>query len=377
MSNRPGQDGTVVLKNGQWRGRYLEDVPGQYERVYRSVYLAPAQGPNKITKTDARKLLDEIILKRGINLAEHLNKALSPVEVQTFKQKAKWWEDNKAVFFKPATLLTMQGQLQNHVFPAIGHLPADHVNETVVQELVSKLHKSGLAPKTIANIVGLVKLVLGEKVWRDWQLKLPEKLRQEQSYFTQEQMELIIQKAPERYKALLCVLAGTGCRIGEAVGLHVDDLDLVNNTITIRRSVWRGQEQAPKTSNAYRRVHIDPSLSAILQHHLEGKTSGRVFESRNGTPLDANSISKRILKPLLKKLGIEGSFHSFRHGRVSILQQNGVPGDLIREWVGHSTLQMSSNYTHFNDSFRQGIVAKLGLSPTLSPTKEAALLAAS
>src|SRR5271169_1083249 len=110
MSNRPGQDGTVVLKNGQWRGRYLEDVPGQYERVYRSVYLAPAQGPNKITKTDARKLLDEIILKRGINSAEHLNQALSPVEVQTFKQKAKWWEDNKAVFFKPATLLTMQGQ---------------------------------------------------------------------------------------------------------------------------------------------------------------------------------------------------------------------------------------------------------------------------
>jgi integrase len=372
MSNRPGQDGTVVLKNGQWRGRYLEDVPGQYERVYRSVYLAPAQGPNKITKTDARKLLDEIIQKRGINSAEHLNKALSPVEVQTFKQKAKWWEDNKAVFFKPATLLTMQGQLQNHVFPAIGHLPADHVNETVVQELISKLHKSGLAPKTTANIVGLVKLILGEKVWRDWQLKLPEKLRQEQSYFTQEQMETIIQKAPERYKALLCVLAGTGCRIGEAVGLHVDDLDLVNNTITIRRSVWRGQEQAPKTSNAYRRVHIDTSLSAILQHHINGKTSGRVFESRIGTPLDANSISKRILKPLLKKLGIEGSFHSFRHGRVSILQQNGVPGDLIREWVGHSTLQVSSIYTHFNDSFRQGIVAKLGLSPTLSPTKEAA-----
>ncbi len=28
-------------------------------------------------------------------------------------------------------------------------------------------------------------------------------------------------------------------------------------------------------------------------------------------------------------------------------------GDLIKEWVGHSTLKVTSRYTHFDDSFRQ------------------------
>jgi integrase len=162
-----------------------------------------------------------------------------------------------------------------------------------------------------------------------------------------------------RYRTLFSVLAGTGMRIGEAAGLHVVDLDLTRNVIAIRRSVWNGQEQEPKTPNAYRRVHIDAFLSETLKVHVNGKTSGRVFESRAGTPMDANNVSKRILRPVLAKLGIQGSFHSFRHGRVSILQQNGVPGDLIKEWVGHSTLRTTSRYTHFDDSFRQNIANKI------------------
>ena len=150
-------------------------------------------------------------------------------------------------------------------------------------------------------------------------------------------------------------------RIGEAVGLHVEDVDLEKNVITIRRSVWSGKEQDPKTSNGHRRVTIDQALSDVLKAHINGKTSGRLFESKKTSPLCANNIAKRILKPILDELKIEGSFHSFRHGRVSILQQKGVPGDLVREWIGHSTLRITSRYTHFDDDFRKEIVE--GLTP--------------
>jgi integrase len=217
----------------------------------------------------------------------------------------------------------------------------------------------------------VIKLVVGEKVWRDWTLKLPTILRTEQPYFTPEQMVKIINAAPKRYKALFSVLAGTGMRVGEAVGLHVEDLDLENGVILIRRSVWRGQEQEPKTSNAFRRVHIDQSLIDILKEYLNGKKSGRVFESRQGTPLNANNVSKRILKPLLKTLKLDGSFHSFRHGRVSVLQQAGIPGDLIKEWVGHSSLRVTSRYTHFDDKFRKETVGKLTLPSPPSPLAQA------
>jgi integrase len=109
----------------------------------------------------------------------------------------------------------------------------------------------------------------------------------------------------------------------------------------------------------------------MLKEHLNGKTTGRVFESRQGTPLNANNISKRILKPLLKELKLDGSFHSFRHGRVSVLQQAGIPGDLIKEWVGHSSLRVTSRYTHFDNAFRKETVGKLAVgSPPSPPSAE-------
>ena len=48
-----------------------------------------------------------------------------------------------------------------------------------------------------------------------------------------------------------------------------------------------------------------------------------------------------------------GGLHAFRHGRVSVLQSSGVPGDLLKEWIGHSSLRMTSRYTHFDEAFRK------------------------
>ena len=39
MSRRTGQDGYVERRIGMWRGRYLVDVPGQFERIKRAVVL--------------------------------------------------------------------------------------------------------------------------------------------------------------------------------------------------------------------------------------------------------------------------------------------------------------------------------------------------
>jgi hypothetical protein len=40
-------------------------------------------------------------------------------------------------------------------------------------------------------------------------------------------------------------------------------------------------------------------------------------------------------------------------------QQNGVPGDLVKRWVGHSSLKTASEYSHFTKQFRKDIASKL------------------
>lgn len=77
-------------------------------------------------------------------------------------------------------------------------------------------------------------------------------------------------------------------------------------------------------------------------------------------PLDTSNVLSEVLYPLCDRLSISrGGLHTFRHGRVSHLQANNVPGDFTKAQVGHSSLRTTSGYTHFSDSFARETVERL------------------
>jgi integrase/recombinase XerD len=170
----------------------------------------------------------------------------------------------------------------------------------------------------------------------------------------------IVNAATGQWRVLFATLASTGLRCGEAFGLHVEDLDLTTGRIFVR-SIWNGTEVSVKTKQGYRAVNIEPGLVEMLAAHLGERKGGRVFETRAGTPFCKSNV-RRKLNQILKKLHLApAGLHAFRHGRVSVLQENGVPGDLVKEWVGHSNLRTTSRYTHFRDDFRRQVASDVGL----------------
>jgi integrase len=194
--------------------------------------------------------------------------------------------------------------------------------------------------------------------------------RPKQRYFTQDQLPQIIQAAPGPYRVLLALLACTGMRIGEAAGLHLDDPDLENGVIFVRRSVWNGEELEPKTENAVREIDIDPVLVALLREHIGSSRRIRLFEARNGSPLSAGNIRKRILHPLLDKLGIpKAGLHAFRHSRVTVLRKNGTPADRQKQWIGHSSLKTTDRYSHTDREleYRRKAASRVGLDLIVGP----------
>ena len=107
----------------------------------------------------------------------------------------------------------MEGQLAKYILPRFGASAAGSITETMVQEFVADLKRATferrkpngalikthrLSRKTILNIVGVLKLVLGRKVWMTWELDLGKPKRTRQPYFTQEQLRQIIEAAPEQ-----------------------------------------------------------------------------------------------------------------------------------------------------------------------------------
>lgn len=150
----------------------------------------------------------------------------------------------------------------------------------------------------------------------------------------------------------------------------MDDLDLCNCVIHVRRGIWNGREQAPKTVNAVREIDIDPGLAEMLGQYLGDKKAGRVFEARNGSPISANNVLKRVLHPLLEKLGIpKAGLHAFRHSRVTMLRKNGTPEDLQKQWIGHSSLRTTDRYSHTHQEleYRRLAASKVGLNLIVGP----------
>jgi integrase len=368
MVFRSGQSGTVVRKGQMWHGRYYVDVPGQEKRRHVSVPLGSIK---EMKKAQAKRKLRAMLQEMGLNEDSHLER--TDANAKTFGTEAAWWRENKLSIFKPSCQETMGSHLDKYLLPRFGSLPLSAIDERRVQEFIADLTRvehtwpnglsRKLSPKTIANIIGVLKLIVGESVWREWKVSLPEVPLKEQRCFSPDEMRQIIDAAVGQWKVMFATLASTGLRCGEAFGLHVEDLDLAAARIYVRRSVWNGKEVSVKTKRGYRAVNIEPALVAMLAAHLGDRKGGRVFQTHNGTPFCKSNV-RRKLNQILRKLDLApAGLHAFRHGRVSVLQENGVPGDLVKEWVGHSNLRTTSRYTHFRDDFRQQVACDVALFP--------------
>jgi integrase len=367
MSFRSGQSGNVVRKGQMWHGRYYVDVPGKDERRRVSV---PIGSIHTMKRNEAKRKLRAMLDEMGLNSDLHLERAARGG--RTFAEEVAWWRTNKLSLFKPSCQESMGSHLDKYLIPHFGASPVAAIDDRSTQEFIARLTKvehkwpngvsRKLSSKTIRNVVGVLKQILGEKVWRDWpDLTFPEDPVKEQRWFTPDEMRQIVNASTGQWRVLFATLAGSGMRIGEASGLHVEDLNLKDGRIYVRRSVRNGVEGTPKTKKGYRVFYIEPVIVEMLKQHLGTRTTGRVFQTRKGTPFSKGNV-RRKLNQILAKLSLApGGSHAFRHGRVSVLRSAGVPDDLVKEMVGHSNLSTTAGYTHFGDDFRRQTVHSVAL----------------
>ena len=193
MSFRSGQSGTVVRKAHMWHGRYYQDLPGTEQRRRSSV---PIGAVDTMTKSQAKRKLRAMLEGMGLNDDTHLER--TALDAKTFAVEAAWWRDNKLSLYKPSVQETMGSHLDKYLLPRFGSLPLAALDDRRVQEFIADLTRTAytwpngvsrtISPKSIQNVVGVLKLILGENVWREWTLSLPEIPIKEQRYFSPEEM---------------------------------------------------------------------------------------------------------------------------------------------------------------------------------------------
>ena len=133
---------------------------------------------------------------------------------------------------------------------------------------------------------------------------------QKQPTFSEEAMSSIAGKHGD-YQVLFTFLAATGMRIGEALGLDIENIYLEDRIIKIAASAWRSELQTPKTRAAARELDVTDSVVNLLREFIGDRKSGLLFKTESGKPLGQSNVIRRHFHPLLKELGIPRTgFHA-------------------------------------------------------------------
>jgi integrase len=299
------------------------------------------------------------------------------------KTVAQLWEeilDAKRPMLSENTLRSYSRDWRNHIKPAMGHLRvAKLTNGTALTGMLNKIEAgSGRAARYAveAQVRYLLKTAVREGLLPRNPLdgiKFPKKIRVKGTPIlpTFEDARRLYdhvggyrkgaaQGEPEMNQAALAVLIGLGLRASEACGLSVDDFDLVNKTVTIRRQCLYVANKGyifgpPKTDDSGYRTIPAPQfvLKAVAATRLRNGTRKFTlpwekadaerkethelifFSKRNDIPFSAQRLWQLIDRGA-ETLGIEGLHpHTFRHRLTTTLHEAGVPQIVIDEITGH------------------------------------------
>jgi integrase len=348
---------------------------------------------DELTKPQAKTKMAEV-------LAEINNKpVVHPRTTQTFAQFAEQWIADSASRnqdpVKPSVIVTWKGILANHLNPLIGEVPLSDVVNKTLKSVVTRLHharleQTKLKPATIQNILMVAKLVVASAVDDDGNALFPRKwnskfidaprviaAKQHTPCFTADEVSEIVKTATGRTQMLCVLLAASGLRIGEALGLECKRFN--GKSVHVVQTIWgnRGKVQAPKTEAGEREVDLHPDVASLLKQFIGDRKAGFVFQSRSGKPMTPSIVLRRGLHPLLAELGIARcGFHAFRRYRNTHLRQKSCPDSLLKMWMGHTAKGMSELYDKSKEdlTYRRMVAESLGtgfdVPKTLTPKQE-------
>ena len=383
MARRRYQRGSVFLRgqNPVWVGRYREDILRPDGRVIRqrcSVVLGTkSEFP---TKRLAERRMDHLLAR--INAPSY-----RPARMSTLEEFAERWEAEILTKQKPSAARSARSHLRRYITPHLGKIRLDQLSIENQQTFVT-LISDGLSRKTVVNVLGTLASMLNTA--NNWgytcesvalrKLALPGRnIAAQGRYFTAEEARRIIALAEEPWRTMFTILAMTGLRAGEALGLQWGDIDFGGCRIHVRRSAWYGRIQTPKSKRSEAVVPLQGALVSVLlayKRNWKQNPADFLFVTRNNRPPSSNNVVEHRLWPILDTLKIPRcGLHAFRHTVASILVDSGAPVTVAQAQLRHSDARTTLGYTHLlGDSQRQAMEKVASILDLVGPNSEPSTL---
>jgi integrase len=356
-----GEGGISLRPDGWWVGRISLGFTAEGKRRRKSIY---ARSKSELLKKmdDARGdlRLPPPSADGGMTLGQLLDRFL-----------ASGAERNSA-----RTTEERERLVKNHLRPRLGHVKLAGLSDLNIDFLLTGMRADGVGSWTVRNAVDLLSMACRYGVRKKFLRSnpcegadKPSPARREIHPLTADQARALLSAARDRpVYPLLAVALGTGCRMGELLGLSRRDVDLKAGTVTIRKSLSKTKAsfglKEPKTKAGRRTISLPAFAREPLSTVLASTPgAGPVFRTRTGGYLDKKNVL-RALRAVIRRANraIEAAgqgdagpapipanfrFHDLRHTVASNLLSSGHSVRAVALRLGHSDPAMTLRvYAH-------------------------------
>jgi integrase len=346
-------------------------------------------GGGELQETDERRRAIKGGFRTQKECQAAMNKVMTAVEEQTFvaptritvrEYLLKEWLPAIKGTVRATTYASYEMHCACHLVPTLGSVKLNRLTGSAINALYGRLlqdgrvhGQGGLSPATVRRVHATLHRSLRDAVrWGRLAVNPadaadPPRGRAEPRdlpAWSKEQLAAFLEHvADDRLFALWRLMAMTGCRRGEALGLRWEDVDMEAATITISRSLVPLGAQVhlsePKTQRGRRTIALDPVTLTALKAHAARQAqeqaewdaawtaSGYVFTREDGQPLDPHRVSREFEQQLHRAALPRIPLHGLRHTYASLALSSNVNPRIVSGRLGHSTVALTLDiYSH-------------------------------
>lgn len=332
-------------------------------------------------------------------VAQKLKAATASIDAGTYTAPSKmtvgeWldiWSGDYLGGVKPFTVASYEGQIKNHIKPALGAVKLEALNAHTIQSFYNKLGKEhdgkpGLSPKTVKNVHGVLHKALQQAVAIGYirfnptdACTLPRMQKREIKPLDEEQSKSFLKAIQgHRMEDLFTITLFTGMREGEVLGLTWDNVDFDRGTIFINKQLQREKKKgglyifASLKNDKARTITPAPWVMQLLRAHRgrqneqrlgAGKlweNSGLVFTDELGHHLAIHTVYKEF-KAVVAAIGCpDARFHDLRHSYAVAAIRSGDDIKTVQGNLGHATAAFTLDvYGHVTDQMKKESAARM------------------
>ena len=346
MARRHFQTGCLTKKGKVWVFRYREfylQADGTIRIVHKSISFG------RVTRSEA-------VRGKDVFLRKHCIQGIRPKAAMTV-------EDFWTRYFQPQVLQKkrlntqkLYGHLYDkHIGPWFGSRQLCDLLRYDVQEFVSAKQGAGYSPQTIAHLRNVLSKMLGTAILWGWLDENPTKgvtmPRMERKRIPRvlkyDEIGKLAKALREPARTLFVLGILLGLRIGELLGLKVEDVDFEHSILYVRRSVSRSEVGPTKTPGSERRFPLPPPIGHLIRKYLAGRKvqAEWLFPTLKGNRHNDRTLFRRYVQPTIERLKLPHfSWHSMRHTFLTYNGVDGVSMPVLQSLAGHTDAQTTLGY---------------------------------